>query len=154
VRVEIADLNGRCRINKRLVERIVRRTAGRLKKFYPVAIEIAFVSDRAMRRFNRIYKKHDRFTDVLSFRIDAREFGLKNFVGQIIISADRARANAKSFGNAIGRELALYIVHGVLHLAGYNDIRPSDRVRMRMAEKKILEHICTKEDLSKVLTRR
>ena len=154
MKIEIANLHRHYRVNARMAERIARGALGRLKRPLPEALDIAFVCDRSMRKFNRIYKRHDRFTDVLSFRIEAREFRFKSFVGQIIISVDMARANAAVFGVSPARELALYIVHGILHLAGYDDARPALCARMRGAEDRIMGYLCVKEDLSRVLTRR
>ena len=152
--VSIVDLHGRYRVRKKVAERIIRLTLRRLKKPDSTDIEVVFLDDRAMRKMNRIYKKSDRFTDVLSFRLDGRQFGIRKFLGEILISVDRAKANSFVFGRPVTEELVLYMVHGALHLFGYNDEKRAERARMSRAENRMLEYLCTKEDLSKVLTRR
>ena len=153
-RVTIANLHRHYRINEKLAERIIRKILRRLKKSSPAAIEVVFLDDRAMRRMNRIYKKSDRFTDVLSFRLDGRQFGIKKLLGSILISIDRAKANSVLFGRPFTEELVRYMAHGVLHLFGYDDGKSSDKARMAGAENRLLEYLCRKEDLSKVLTPR
>lgn len=59
----------------------------------------------------------------------------------MIISVDAASANAKTYGTGVSQELALYLVHGILHLLGYDDHRKKDIVRMRREEKKLMAFI-------------
>ena len=58
--------------------------------------------------------------------------------GEIIVSVDHARSRAAELGKPFSRELSLYLIHGWLHLAGYNDRKESDRAEMREAEQKAL----------------
>ena len=69
-------------------------------------------------------------TDVLTFQH-----------GEIFISVDTARRHAHAFENSLLRELKLYIVHGLLHLHGFDDQTPTEADKMRVAQEKILE-IC------------
>jgi probable rRNA maturation factor len=66
-------------------------------------------------------------TDVLTFQH-----------GEIFISVETARRNARAFGNSLRRELKLYIVHGLLHLHGFDDQTPCEARRMKTAQEKIL----------------
>ncbi len=152
--VNIVNLHRRCRINEKLAKKVILRILRRLGKPASTDIEVVFLDDRAIRKMNRLYKKHDRFTDVRSFRLDGRQFGVRKFLGEILISVDRARANGITFGAPVTEELIRYMVHGVLHLFGYDDEKRAERIRMSGKENRILEYLCTKEDLSKVLTRR
>lgn len=151
--ISIVNLHRRYRIDEALARRIVLRTLHHLGKPASTDIEIVFLDDRAMRRFNRLYKKHDRFTDVLSFRLDGKEFGVRNFLGEILISVDRAKHNSVVFERPFSEELVRYAIHGVLHLFGYDDESRADKAVMYSAENRVLGSICAKEDLSKVLTR-
>jgi probable rRNA maturation factor len=74
-------------------------------------------------------------------------------MGEVLISSDTAARNAKAFGTTFGEEIVLYVIHGMLHLFGYDDGDAVSGARMLKREKEILKKICMKEDLSKVSTR-
>jgi probable rRNA maturation factor len=90
------------------------RRAQRLAKV-PGQVEILITGNRRIRELNRRFGKRDKPTDVLSF---PRSDG-----GDIAISADMAAANAARFGHAARDELRILILHGMLHLAGYDHER-------------------------------
>lgn len=98
-------------------------------------ISIAVVDDPT------IAKLHDEFlddpepTDVLSFVLDRTEESLE---GEVIASADTAKTCAAKYKLTPEDELLLYVIHGALHLVGYDDIAPRDRAVMRKQEKKYL----------------
>lgn len=99
-------------------------------------VEVALVGDRTMARLNRRFLGHRGPTDVLAFpgRGGARDPSL----GEIVISVDRARLQARREGWPVRREVALLAVHGVLHLRGYDDRTPRAAARMRARERAIL----------------
>lgn len=82
-------------------------------------VGVVLVSDAVIRRLNRRYLRRDRPTDVLAF--PPAPPGGNRFLGEVIISADRARVQARSAGHGLQTELALLAVHGILHLLGYDD---------------------------------
>lgn len=100
----------------------VRRVAARLLKGR--SLSIAFVTDAAIRRINRRFLGHDWATDVISFPLDS------DLLGELVISAPYARAEARKRGIPEREELLRYVVHGILHLLGYDDRSPADRKRM------------------------
>ena len=100
----------------------VRRVARRLAKGR--GLSIAFVTDAAIRRINRRFLGHDWATDVLSFPLDT------DLLGELVISAPYARAEAKRRGIPEKEELLRYVIHGILHLQGYDDHAPADRKKM------------------------
>jgi probable rRNA maturation factor len=102
-------------------------------------ISIAIVSDERMHELNRQYLQHDYPTDVLSFVL-ARDEGTKSLDGEIIASSDYAAREALRYGWTTDDELLLYIIHGCLHLVGYDDTTASAKAEMRSAEAKYLEH--------------
>ena len=133
-------------VNVVLVERvakdILKKTgAGRL-----ASLEILFLGDKDIRGLNKRFKRRDRATDVLSFESDD--------VASIAISLDTASRNAKAFGTLLHEEASRYIIHGILHLFGYDDDTRANRLRMSDREDRILRSICLNTDLSKALTRR
>ncbi len=139
----------------KLSERRARNLASKILKIVgkerPMDLEIIFLDDRSIKTFNKRYKSEDRPTDVLSFRIDRREFGCKVPLGEIIISLDTASRNSKIFGASFANEVALYVIHGILHLFGYDDEDAEDSRRMSKKQNLILESLRTCKNLSKVL---
>lgn len=107
-------------------------------------INIVFVSSQKIRVLNRRYLGKDTATDVLAFRQD-RDPGetciSKDFFGDIIISSDRAARNAKEYGISFEEETALYVIHGILHLSGYEDRTVKGRSRMKRMENDIFKKI-------------
>ncbi len=98
-------------------------------------ISLAVVDDPEMHRLNREYLRHDYPTDVLSFMLEQEDHRLD---GQLIVSSDTARTNAAEYGWAAESELLLYVIHGTLHLVGYEDDTPEAKNRMRDAERRHL----------------
>ena len=78
-------------------------------------ISIALISSKEIKALNKVYRKKDIATDVLSFNLDSREI-----LGEIVICLGQARINAKQKKNTIVSELKLLTVHGLLHLLGYD----------------------------------
>ena len=103
-------------------------------------VSIAIVSDEQIHQLNLEYLQHDYETDVLSFNLgsdaDAAANGL---VGEIIVSADTAIRCAAEEGVDAIDELALYVIHGVLHLVGYDDKIDDRTMEMRAAERSYVE---------------
>ena len=94
-------------------------------------LSIVFVGTRRMRAINKKYLNHDYVTDVLTFDLGGGS-------GEIIICPRVASANAKENKTSTENELILYVVHGILHLAGFNDHTPHDILQMRRMEKELL----------------
>jgi probable rRNA maturation factor len=90
-------------------------------------IFIWLISDRRMALLHRQFLGQSGSTDVLTFQH-----------GEIFISVDTARRHARAFENSLLRELKLYIVHGLLHLHGFDDRTPAEVRKMKKAQEKIL----------------
>jgi probable rRNA maturation factor len=101
-------------------------------------ISIAVVNDEAMQRLNAQYLDHDWPTDVLSFVIEAEGDRLE---GQLIVSAETATRTAPQYDWSAADELLLYVIHGALHLVGYDDHSDEDCQRMREAEQRHLAQV-------------
>ena len=82
-------------------------------------ISLAFVDNATIQQLNKRYLQHDEPTDVLSFPLS--EPNAKRLAGELVIGAEVARAQAESRGHDVQAELALYVIHGLLHLCGYDD---------------------------------
>jgi len=85
------------------------------------------ISDRRMAVLHRQFLGQLGPTDVLTFQH-----------GEIFISVETARRQARAFGNSLMRELELYIIHGLLHLHGFDDQTPGEARKMRAAQEKVL----------------
>lgn len=108
----------------------------------PSELTIVVTGEAELRRLNREYLGHDYATDVLSFPSDDRdpETGGR-YWGDIVLSLPRARAQAKAGGHSLLAEVRLLIVHGVLHLMGYDHAKPKDKARMWAAQAEILRQL-------------
>ncbi len=102
-------------------------------KYRNVLLSIAFVSDQKIRKINYQYLNHNWATDVLAFSFR------KPFLGEVLISPARAKAQSKRFNSKFSEELARYVCHGILHLHGYNDKFENDKKRMKKMEDELLK---------------
>lgn len=102
------------------------------------AVSIALVDNPAIHAINRQYLDHDYPTDVLSFPL-LRDAQRKRLEGEIIVSTDTAAENATEYGWSMQNEVLLYVIHGALHLIGYDDKNETGQKAMRGAESKYLK---------------
>jgi probable rRNA maturation factor len=99
------------------------------------ALSIAVVDDPTIRRLNRQFLDHDEPTDVLSFVLEHERGHLE---GEVIVSAQTALGSAARYGWSPEAELSLYVIHGTLHLVGYDDHTADQRAAMRGGERRYL----------------
>jgi probable rRNA maturation factor len=104
-------------------------------------VSVLIVGDARIRELNRIYRGVDSPTDVLAFAMAEGELAHLNpeLLGDIVISAETAEAQAKRMGHDATQELQLLAVHGTLHLLGHEDETASGRARMRRLARKYLK---------------
>ncbi len=100
-------------------------------------VEVAVVDDAEIRRMNARYRGIARRTDVLAFPLEAPD-APGQLVGQIVISAETARRQARRLGVPVALELDLLVTHGTLHLVGYDDRDPVEAELMHRRERDIL----------------
>lgn len=93
-----------------------------------------FCDDKKILEVNREYLQHDYYTDIITF--DYSEGGVIN--GDLVISLDTVKSNAKLFNKPYEEELHRVIIHGILHLCGINDKGPGEREKMEVAENNAL----------------
>ena len=98
-------------------------------------IGVAVVDDPAIAKLHEEFLNDPDPTDVLSFVLEHSPQALE---GEVVVSADTARALALQYGATAEDELLLYIIHGTLHLVGYDDTTPRKRAIMRQQEQKYL----------------
>ena len=100
-------------------------------------VEVAIVDDAEIRRMNARYRGIHRRTDVLAFPLETPE-APDQLVGQIVISAETARRQARRVGVPLALELELLVTHGTLHLVGYDDRDPLEADLMHRREREVL----------------
>ncbi len=105
-------------------------------------VSIELVGDRRMRRLNHVYRHKDRTTDVLAFAMREADSPCSTLLGDVVISVPMAQRQALQGGRSLDEELTVLLVHGVLHLCGYDHER-SDReaARMQRKERAILKSL-------------
>jgi probable rRNA maturation factor len=107
--------------------------------FAPESVAIELISDSAMARLNETYRKKHGPTDVLSFPANgARPAPGGEYVGDIAISPETARRNARRYSRSLPLELRILILHGMIHLAGYDhetDHGEMDRLERRLRKR-------------------
>lgn len=101
-------------------------------------VSIAVVDDPTIHQINNQYLQHDYPTDVISFVFDRQGETLH---GEIVVSSDTAAASCAEYGWSEADELLLYVVHGALHLVGYDDKSPEKNVLMRQAERATMQKL-------------
>ena len=102
-------------------------------------VTCAFMTDPAIHVLNKRFLNHDEPTDVITF-----PYSEKPLQGDLAISVDTAATVAKERGHAVGDELLLYVIHGILHLCGYDDQTEKDRQAMRERESHYLGELSVK----------
>ncbi len=107
------------RVPLRRIARLVRATL-RSERIGGASVTVVMVDSRRIRRINRRYLAHDFVTDVISFPLESRP----RLEGEIYVNLDRARSQARTYGVSRWNEVARLVVHGALHLAGYDDRTP------------------------------
>ncbi len=96
---------------------------------------ITFLDDKAMRKLNKTYRGIKKTTDVLSFSQDGPD---TRSLGDVIISVDTAKRHARFYRKSLKREVIKLIVHGILHVLGYDHKKRKDANKMREKEKELL----------------
>jgi probable rRNA maturation factor len=126
VSVNVVDLDKFARRAVRLCLQIDKPVATNLTRLHQIFIYL--VSDRRMSSLHQQFLGQSGPTDVLTFQH-----------GEIFISAETARRQARRFGNSLAQELRLYVVHGLLHLHGFSDRGESDTREMERVQQQILQ---------------
>jgi probable rRNA maturation factor len=129
-------------------KRIVRQVLKAEEVAPPYEVSLVFTDSETVKQLNRDYRKVDETTDVLAFYMLPQKRADSSFVlppdgvtrlGEVIISCPQAVAQAKEYGHSLKRELALLVIHGILHLLGYDHEEPQEESKMRERERELLE---------------
>ncbi len=116
-----------------LVTKIVKQVVKVEEAEDVLEVSVLITDNAEIQALNNEYRGIDAPTDVLSFPMDSE------YLGDIAISMEKVFEQAEEYGHSPQRELAFLIVHGMLHLLGYDHIEDDDRVLMRQREESILD---------------
>lgn len=115
---------------KQAIAKLVKQSGRELE-----SLNFVFCDDERVLDINKQFLQHDYYTDIISFELSEKSEPLQ---GEIYISVDRVRENARDLGQSFTRELHRVIIHGVLHFLGYKDKTSAEAARMRKAEEDFL----------------
>ncbi|HPN90297.1 MAG TPA: rRNA maturation RNase YbeY [Bacilli bacterium] len=126
--------------------KVIRSLARMVKKVEKVkgrhVLSVIFVNEEEMHQINKQYRNIDRSTDVISFaEVDSGYDHLPYELGDIFVNTDRVKSQADSFGHSEKREFAFLILHGMLHLLGYDHQTETDEKRMFALQDEILNRL-------------
>jgi len=113
-------------------------------------LSLAFLTDEALAKIHGDFLDDPSKTDVITFEGDPTH----GVAGEICVSVDTAAQFAKEHNQNFSDELTLYVVHGWLHLAGFDDLQPKKKREMRAAEKKAFKILSNAKRLPKFLLKR
>jgi probable rRNA maturation factor len=134
IAIQIANRQKAVLIDRNRIRRLVRAVL-KDADISEARISIAIVDDPTIARLHREFLHDPEPTDVLSFVLEQSPRCLE---GEVVASADTAAASARQFGCTAEDELLLYVLHGALHLVGYDDTAPKLRRQMRAKEQEYL----------------
>jgi probable rRNA maturation factor len=103
-------------------------------------VSVSFVTNEEIKELNKEYRNADNETDVLSFPMN-EEFDGVIILGDIVISTQKIIEQAADFNHSLEREMSYLIVHSMLHLLGYDHMRPDENSDMRAKEKEIMKEL-------------
>ena len=141
------------RVNSRLLKLIVAELLAQLK-ITDVEIGINLVAAREMALVNETFLNHAGSTDVITFdhteKQKAKGVKRKHLHGELFVCIDDAILQAKQFQTSWQSEVVRYIVHGILHLLGHDDLKPQLRRKMKREENRLLRRLAGKFSLAQI----
>jgi probable rRNA maturation factor len=132
------------KIKQLQIKKTIKKALQYLKVNNKVEVSILFTTDEFIKSLNRKYRGIDKSTDVLSFSLQEGEEKIpevndNKLLGDIIISVETAQRQADTLNHSIEKELTVLLIHGLLHLIGYDHEKDEDYKIMREKENEILE---------------
>ena len=139
--IDVVDRQRRVKLGRGWLERLVRR-ALRAEKVDAAEVTVLLVDDRRIARFHDEWMGDPTPTDVITFDLSAPE-GMPGgdgvLRGDIVVSTETAVRMAKEVSSTPRLETAYYVIHGILHLTGHDDLSPGPRRAMRRRERTVME---------------
>lgn len=124
---------GQC-LPKKVFEKVAAHVSNTLHIKFACLISVAFVSEKEMKKLNKKYRGMNLVTDVLSFNLNESES-----YGEIILNYEQAKRQAKTLKHSVSHELVFLLVHGLLHIFGYDHEKKIDAKRMFSIQERIVK---------------
>jgi probable rRNA maturation factor len=137
MKIELTNLQDNVPIDRRAMRSAARAALADL----PGCYSVVFVDNQQMQEINRDYLHRDRTTDVIAFPFTDAPLTKDDCAGEIIVSAEVAATQARERDLEVKAEMALYVIHGGLHLNGYDDATPDQAERMHDRERTLLAEL-------------
>lgn len=134
-------------INYKLIEKVISEALRYEGVNDNTEVSVTIVDNEEIRKINNKFRNIDRATDVLSFPLidfdneSLPDDGSKIYIGDIIISIERAKEQAKEYGHSIDREIGFLTAHSMLHLLGYDHMVPEEEKEMFAKQEEILNNL-------------
>ena len=134
-------------INYKLIEKVISEALRYEGVNDNTEVSVTIVDNEEIRKINNKFRNIDRATDVLSFPLidfdneSLPDDGSKIYLGDIIISIERAKEQAKEYGHSIDREIGFLTTHSMLHLLGYDHMVPEEEKEMFAKQEEILNNL-------------
>ena len=142
--IEVLNRQRQFKIDRQAAAKLARAVLDRIGR-QDAALTITFIRDAVMRKMNREYRGKDKPTDVLSFAYHEADDGFAetdSHIGDVVISVETAARYAAELGLTFDREIGHLIIHGALHLAGYD--HETDNGEMNRLERKLRKELLNK----------
>jgi len=150
--IKVSRKFSRC-ISTRWLRATIQKVLESIEIDIPVELGVVITGDQTVQRLNKIYRGKNEPTDVLAFPMSVQQDTTDmSFIsppdgichlGEIVISYPQAKRQCEEHGHMVEKELQLLIVHGILHLFGYDHEEVDERKRMHEKEKEILARLTT-----------
>ncbi len=138
------------RVDTRLLRQITLRLLDTELSLDSYELAIHLVGTREMAKVNWDFLQHEGSTDVITFDHSESGEGLVGLHGELFICVDDAVKQAQEFRTTWQSELARYVIHGLLHLCGHDDLKPEPRRKMKREENRLVRLVAKEFSLSKL----
>lgn len=135
------------KINKRVVHKIIRNLKNEFN-FTVNSLTINFVSVQTILEVNIKYLNHNYSTDIITFSYSEKQLCLE---GDIFISIEDVKENSKKYNCGFQLEILRVVIHGILHMIGYNDIKKAERIKMKKIENSLVKKYSWITDSNKIM---
>lgn len=129
MKIEITNLT-KSKVDRKFLEKFVKKALNFLNFNKKAEVSLVIVGEAKIKEINKKYRKKNKVTDVLAFDY-----------GEIFICLPQAKRQAKEFGHSLKKELGILLIHGFLHLAGYDDETKKDYNKIVRKQEKIWQNV-------------
>lgn len=136
--IRISNRQKKFRIHRKNLEQFCMEILKAQNEDKSVELDLSIVDDNEIAILNEQYLQHTGATDVISFPQRDSDMPDSPMLGDVVVSADQAYAQGNELNTGLNREFGLYIIHGILHLLGYDDLDEQSRIVMTNRQEELL----------------